>query len=123
MMAAARLQALIESRAGKTSTADILFKMDRIINAIHDTVPPELWPEILRKIDGPVAADKSADESEDCDDAEDMYNPRQSAKADKDCWTATVRRDPPVEGRRIPTRAELSKRPPPAHFQSAGGPH
>ena len=39
MVAAARLQALIDSRAGRTSIADILFKMDRIINAIHDTVP------------------------------------------------------------------------------------
>ena len=57
MIAAARLQALIDSRAGRTSMADILFKMDRIINAIHSTVPAELWPEILRKIDGPVAAD------------------------------------------------------------------
>ena len=35
MIAAARLQALIDSRAGKTSMADVLFKMDRIINAIH----------------------------------------------------------------------------------------
>ena len=105
MIAAGRLQALIESRAGGTRIADLMVQMDRIINAIHSTVPQELWPEILRKIDGPVAADKSADELEDCDDAEDMYDPRQSAKADKDCWTATVRRDPPVENRRAPTRA------------------
>ena len=35
MIAAARLQALIDSRAGKTSMADVLFKMDRIINAVH----------------------------------------------------------------------------------------
>ena len=33
-----------------------------------------------------------------------MYDPAESAKADEDCWTATVRRDPPVEGRRAPTR-------------------
>ena len=104
MIAAARLQALIDSRAGRTSMADIMFKMDRIINAIHSTVPEELWPEILRKIDGPVAADTPADEFEDCDDAEDMYDPMDSAKADEDCWTATVRRDSPVEGRRAPTR-------------------
>ncbi len=105
MIAAGRLQALIESRAGGTRIADLIVQMDCIIKAIHSTVPEELWPEILRKIDGPVAADSPADELEDCDDAEDMYDPRQSAKADKDCWTATVRRDPPVEGRRAPTRA------------------
>ena len=105
MVAAGRLQALIDSRAGGTRMAEILVQMGRIIDAVHDTVPQELWPEILRKIDGPVAADKSADELEDGDDAEDMYDPRQSAKADKDCWAATVRRDPPVEGLRAPTRA------------------
>ena len=106
MIAAGRLQALIESRAGGTRIADLMMQMGRIIDAIHSSVPEELWPEILRKIDGPVAADTPADELEDCDDAEDMYDdPRQSAKADKDCWTATVRRDPPVEGRRAPTRA------------------
>ena len=49
-------------------------QMDRIINAIHSSVPEELWPEILRKIDGPVA-DTPADEFEDCDDAEDEYCP------------------------------------------------
>ena len=98
---AGRLQALIDSRAGKTSMADVLFKMDRIINAIHDTVPPELWPEILRKIDGPVAADTPADEIEDWDDAEDEYGPVESAPADEDCWTPSARtagRDDREEG-------------------------
>ena len=46
-------------------------QMDRIIEAIHSTVPQELWPEILRKIDGPVAADTPADEFEDGDDTDD----------------------------------------------------
>jgi len=103
MIAAARLQALIDSRAGRTSMADILFKMDRIINAIHDTVPPELWEVILHKIGGPVPADTPMDEIEDWDGAEDMYDPMQSARADEDCWTAPARRDSPVEGRRAPT--------------------
>jgi len=48
-------------------------QMDRIIGAIHDTVPQELWPEILRKIDGPVAADTAKDEFDECDDAQDPY--------------------------------------------------
>ena len=74
MIAAGRLQALIESRASGTSMADILVQMGRIIDAIHSTVPEELWPEILRKIDGPVAADTPADEFEDGDDAEDKYD-------------------------------------------------
>ena len=75
MIAAGRLQALIDSRAGGTSIADLMVQMGRIINAIHDTVPEELWPEILRKIDGPVAADTPTDEIEDCDDAEECTTP------------------------------------------------
>ena len=74
MIAAGRLQALIESRAGGTRIADLMMQMGRIIDAIHSSVPEELWPEILRKIDGPVAADTPADEIEDGDDAEDEYD-------------------------------------------------
>ena len=92
MIAAARLQALIESRASGTRIADLRVQMGRIINAIHSTVPEELWPEILRKIDGPVAADTPADEFEGCDDAEDEYDPVESAQAVEDCWTACARR-------------------------------
>ena len=65
MIAAGRLQALIESRASGTRIADLRVQMGRIINAIHSSVPEELWPEILRKIDGPVAADTPGDEIED----------------------------------------------------------
>ena len=103
MIAAGQLQALIESRASGTRIADLMVQMGRIIDAIHSTVPQELWPEILRKIDGPVAADTPMDEFEDCDDAQDMNGPMQSAEADEDCWTATARSDPSVEGRRVPT--------------------
>ena len=74
MIAAARLQALIESRTSGTRIADLMVQMGRIIDAIHSTVPEELWPEILRKIDGPVAADTPAGEFEDGDDAEDEYD-------------------------------------------------
>jgi len=52
MIAAGRLQALIESRASGTSMADMLVRMSRIINAVKDTVPESMWPEIARKIQG-----------------------------------------------------------------------
>ena len=112
MIAAGRLQALIESRAGGTRIADLRMQMGRIIDAIHSSVPQELWPEILCKIDGPVAADIPADEFEECDDAQDMYDAMESAKTDEDCWTATARRDSPLEGRRALTRT--IEAPPPA---------
>jgi hypothetical protein len=81
MVAAGRLQALIESRASGTRMVEIMAQMGRIIDAIHATVPEELWPEILRKIDGPVAADSLADEFE---GAEDEYDAVESAQADQD---------------------------------------
>ena len=93
MVAAARLQALIESRASGTRIADLRVQMGRIIDAIHSSVPEELWPEILRKIDGPVAADTPADEFDDCGDAEDEYDPAESARTDEDCWNQCARRD------------------------------
>src|SRR6476620_7683207 len=100
MIAAARLQALIDSRASGTRIADLRVQMSRIIDAIHSTVPEELWPEILRKIGGPVAADTPMDQSEDWDDVEDGFGPVESARTDEYCWTAPARRDSPVEGRR-----------------------
>ena len=80
MIAAARLQALTESRARGTRIADLRVQMGRIIDAIHSTVPEELWPEILRKIDGPVAADAPADEFADWDEADDDYEPVESGR-------------------------------------------
>jgi hypothetical protein len=68
MIAAGRLQALIESRASGTSVPQLIAQLDRIIRAIHDSVPEELWPEILRKIDGPVSADIATDDIEGCDE-------------------------------------------------------
>ena len=69
-----------------------MVQMDRIINAIHSTVPEELWPEILRKTGGPVAVDTPADEFEDGDEA-DEYDPVASAQADQDGWTQCAGRD------------------------------
>ena len=105
MIAAGRLQALIESRANGTNVAQLIAQLDRIIRAIHDSVPEELWDEILDKIDGPMPAGRPKEEfEEECDGAEDMYDGMESAEADEDCWTATARRDSPVESRRAPTR-------------------
>ena len=80
MSGASRLQPLIESRTGATRIADLMVQMGRIIDAIHFSVPEELWPEILRKIDGPVAADTPTDGFEDYDDGEDEYDPAEPAQ-------------------------------------------
>jgi hypothetical protein len=86
MIAAGRLQALIESRASGTRMVDMWAQMSRIIEVIHHFVPEERHEELLRQLEwqGPVAADSPADEFE---DAEDEYDPVEPAHADHDCWT------------------------------------
>jgi hypothetical protein len=83
MIAAGRLQALIESRAGRTRMVDMWAQMSRIIEVVQSMVPQELHKELLQRIEwqGPVAADTPADEFEDCDDAEDEYGPVEPAQA------------------------------------------
>jgi hypothetical protein len=46
MIAAGRLQAMIESRASGTSVVRLIAQLDRIIRAIHDSVPEELWEHL-----------------------------------------------------------------------------
>jgi hypothetical protein len=48
MIAAGRLQAMIESRA--PSMADILVQLDHIINAVQSAVPEEMWGDIVEKL-------------------------------------------------------------------------
>ena len=52
MLAAGRLQAMIESRAGETSLAEIVVNMNRVIEAVRTTVPESMWPEIRRQLEG-----------------------------------------------------------------------
>jgi hypothetical protein len=56
MIAAGRLQALIDARAAGSNMADMLVQMDRIIRAVKSTVPEAMWPEITRKINGDASA-------------------------------------------------------------------
>ncbi|MGO9152409.1 hypothetical protein [Mycobacterium sp.] len=75
MIAAGRLQALIESRASATSMVDMWVKMDRIINAIKSTVPEEMWPEIVRKMKGEdEASELLEDDAEVFDPADDPFD-------------------------------------------------
>ena len=52
MLAAGRLQAMIESRAGEMSMAEVMVKMGRVIEAVRSTVPQTMWPEIRRRLEG-----------------------------------------------------------------------
>jgi len=56
MIAAGRLQALIDSRAGQPDMAHIKVQVNHIIEAVKSTVPRELWGEIVRKLGSARAA-------------------------------------------------------------------
>ena len=72
MLAAGRLQALVESRAGETSLAEVIVKMNRVIEAVRSTVPPELWPEIRRQLEeGDDAADPLEEEDDEAFEPDD----------------------------------------------------
>jgi hypothetical protein len=83
MIAAGRLQALMQSQASSNKMVDMWAQMSRIIEVMHHFVPEERHEELLRQLEwqGPVAADTPADEFEDCDDAEDEYGPVEPAQA------------------------------------------
>ena len=70
MIAAGRLQAMIDSRAGQPDMADMLVQINRIINAVKSTVPESLWPEIVRKLKGEDGASEPLE-----DDEADVFDP------------------------------------------------
>ena len=78
MAAASKLQALVESRAGETSLAEIIVKMNRVIEAVRSTVPPELWPEIRRQLeegDDEHAEPLGEEDCEGFDPDDDLFEP------------------------------------------------
>jgi hypothetical protein len=72
MIAAGRLQAMIESQASGTSILEMRVQLGRIINAVKSTVPEALWPEIVSKLDRSVeTGEPQADEESDVFDPAD----------------------------------------------------
>ena len=83
MIAACRLQALIDSRVGQPDMADIMVQVTHIIEAVKSTVPRELWGEIVRKLDQLETHPGSPDvETETCDEADEAYGPIEFAYED-----------------------------------------
>jgi hypothetical protein len=85
MIAAGRLQTLIDTRAGQPDIVDIMVKMNRVIDAVKSTVPESLWPEILRKIDGEDAPAELQDHQIAAFGADDeAFDPLEFAEFDDD---------------------------------------
>jgi hypothetical protein len=82
MMAAARLQALIDTRAGQPDIVDMRVKVTRIIDAVRSMLPESSWPELLRRIDGDAQADPQHHQIGAVDAADEEFDPLQSAAFD-----------------------------------------
>ncbi len=83
MIAAARLQALIDSLVGQPDMAHIMVQVAHIIEAVKSTVPRELWGEIVRKLDQLEKHSGSPDvETDTCGQADDGYDPIEFAEED-----------------------------------------
>jgi hypothetical protein len=50
ILAASRLQSLIDSRAGQPNLLEIRIQLNRIIDAVRSTVPQEMWADILQAL-------------------------------------------------------------------------
>ena len=77
IVAASRLQSLIDSRDYSRDLLVMRVQMDQICDAVKSTVPQEMWDEIIEKLDEaeqhPEALDVGTDSFDDADD--DPYDP------------------------------------------------
>ena len=91
MIAAGRLQALMQSQDSSNKMAVIWAQMDRIIKVTQQFVPEERHEEMLRLLDwqGPVAADLPADEFEDAEDEYDFVETAPAAGT-RQCGVAII---------------------------------
>ena len=82
MIAAGRLQALIDSRAGQPDMAHIMVQVTHIIEAVKSTVPREMWGEIVRKLDQLEQHRGSPDVETETYEADEAYDPIEFAEED-----------------------------------------
>jgi hypothetical protein len=79
MIAAARLQALIDSRATGTTMVELRVEIGRVINAVKSTVPESMWGEITRKLDRSVETGEPS-----VDEETDVFDPADESFEDDD---------------------------------------
>jgi hypothetical protein len=86
MTAAARLQALVAERSEQPDMVDIMVKQNRIIRAMREVVPEELWPEIVQRLEEPASFVAHHDEAVDpgVEDDDEEYDPMEFAEPESD---------------------------------------
>lgn len=84
MIAAGRLQTLIDTRAGQPDIVDARVKVGRIIDAVRSMLPESSWPELVRRIDGDAQADPLHHQIEASDPHDEEFDPLGLAEVDDD---------------------------------------
>ena len=81
MVAAGRLQALLDSRADRPDPARMLAELNRVIEAVRSTVPRPMWAQIVRKLDHTDREPLDVD-TDGLDEADDGFDPTEFAEGD-----------------------------------------
>ena len=86
IVAAGRLQSLIDSRDYSREIAELRFQVVKIGEAVKSTVPQEMWGEIVEKLEElehhPEAPDVGTDSFNDADD--EPFDPTEFIDEDDD---------------------------------------
>ena len=84
IVAASRLQSLIDSRDYSREIAELRYQLGKINEAVRSVVPESMWEQIIRAIEEveqhPEALDVGTDSFDDADD--DPYDPAEFAEED-----------------------------------------
>ncbi len=71
ILAASRLQSIVDSRAGQPNLLEIRVQLNRIIDAVRSTVPQHMWDDILQRLDASTCPAHAADVDDFYDDDDD----------------------------------------------------
>jgi hypothetical protein len=75
MIAAGRLQSLIDSHAGQPDMTQIRLPVNQILHAVKTVVPQEMWSAIIEKLGELEQRPEALDVGTDSFDDDDPYDP------------------------------------------------
>jgi hypothetical protein len=84
MIAAGRLQSLIDSRAGQSDLVRARLQFNQILDAVKAVVPQEMWDAIVNKLDESEQHSEALDAETAHFDDENVYDPTEFAEEDEE---------------------------------------
>ena len=84
MIAAGRLQSLVDSRSAQPDIADMMVKTNRMISVVKSMLPESSWPELIRKLEGTADPAGALDDQSEAVDDDEAFDPLEFAEFDDD---------------------------------------